>query len=118
MDRVKKLRFMTGAEARAVVNVKQPDKTAYPLTGATITAVLLGPNDEAISTVTPVVDTATGSDWANGKMVVVFGAAETALAAWVDAAGLGNYLQIKWVLGGSPTIIETANLIEIKVGHL
>lgn len=120
-NRVRSIKFFTGAQARIMMRLKRPDGSPFSVDGATITAAFLARDGDLISTVTPVSDAAVGADWAAGEVVVVFAAAETGLQPWLDASSnsdLGNYVQLKIVQGGVPTIVETPKLIEIKRGYL
>lgn len=117
-NRVRSIKFFTGAQARIMMRLKRPDGEPFTVDGATITAVLLARDGDLISTVTPVSDAAVGADWAAGEVVVTFSATETALQAWIDAVGVGCRVQLKIVQGGVSTTVETPSLIEIKRGYL
>lgn len=115
---VKQVVWFSGAQARTVITLKPTDGSVLDVSGASsITAVLVAPNGSLVSSA-PATATSSqaGAAWAQGKIVVVFDAAET--VNWADNEGLGNYLQIKTVIGTVPTTYETPKFIEIKEGKL
>ena len=113
-NRVRSIKFFTGAQARIMMRLKRPDGEPFTVDGATITAVLLARDGDLISTVTPVSDAAVGADWAAGEVVVAFYTAEgdaISLSAGIMVHVHTTSRFIKWMIENPEKIAAFIELI-------